>query len=83
MKYRFTIMDAALAEFRRCTKREQMLMEDWFQRIAEFPDSMADFETHDAHGRLLQVALRGEWLVTYYIDAPVWLVHILEIERAD
>lgn len=80
MKRRWSVSDEVLAVFHRCTARERQRLFDLFARLAEFPDSFADYNDHGSAARLYSVAHSAPWIITYWVD-PDWpVVRIVELE---
>jgi hypothetical protein len=63
------------AEIRRLLGRLDEVKAEPFRR--------GDFEQRDASGRINEVVLLGNWLVTYWSDHAVTHIHVVDLERAE
>lgn len=82
MKYRYALDEEVAAVLHRCSRREREQLFDRFAEIARYPDDAADFELRGRDGRMYSVALRGNWVITYWLDFPVREVRFVGLEKA-
>jgi hypothetical protein len=52
-------------------------------QVATDPFRAGDMRQQDAAGRMHEIALLGEWLVTYWADHAVREIRIVALERPD
>jgi hypothetical protein len=53
------------------------------EELKATPLRRGDFQQRDSTGRIHEVALLGEWLVTYWIDHAVAEIRVVGLERAE
>jgi hypothetical protein len=53
------------------------------EQVAADPFRAGDLQQRDPAGRVHEVALLGEWLVTYWPDHAVREIRVVALERAD
>ena len=56
---------------------------DFIRSLREHPDTRGDFSDKDASLRERQVKIVGDYAITYWLDAPVWIVMIVDVRLAD
>lgn len=59
------------------------MVEDFFQRLVRQPSLPGDFEAPADDGRVHQVKIVGDWLVSYWPDHAVREVRLSAIERIE
>lgn len=59
---------------------ERRMIEDFLLRVAHHPSLAGDFEAPAEDGRIHQVKILGEWMVSYWVDDAVREVRITSIE---
>ncbi len=47
------------------------------------PFRKGDFQQSDTTGRVNEVVLLGDWLVTYWSDHAVAQIHVVNLERVE
>ncbi len=47
------------------------------------PFRQGDFQQQDGSGRVNEVSLLGDWLVTFWSDHAVAQIHVVDLERAE
>ncbi len=61
--------------------RDRRKLLAWFDELATHPFLPADYEENTPSGRRVSVALREQWLITYWPDHAIQRVWIVEIVR--
>lgn len=56
---------------------------DFVRRLADDPDQSGDFTDRDSTQRRRQIKIIGDHAITYWHDAPVNIVMIVDIRHAD
>jgi mRNA-degrading endonuclease RelE of RelBE toxin-antitoxin system len=56
---------------------------DFVRSLRDRPDAPGDFTDNDASQRVRQVKIIGDYAVTYWVDAPVKAVMVVDVARAD
>ncbi len=56
---------------------------EFVHSLAQAPDTPGDFTDKDETLRTRQVKIVGQYAVTYWVDAPVRAVMVVDIRRAD
>ena len=54
-----------------------------FDEVKRDPFRQGDYRQRDPAGRVNEVVLLGEWLVTYWVDHAVQEIRVVALERAD
>ncbi len=61
--------------------RQRLL--DVLDQVKTTPFRPGDYRQRDATGRVNEVVLIGQWLVTFWSDHAVGEIRVVELERAD
>ena len=56
---------------------------EFIYSIREHPDTPGDFTDKDASLRERQIKIVGDYAITYWLDAPVRIVMVVEVQPAD
>lgn len=56
---------------------------DFIHRLANDPDLPGDFTDRDDSQRTRQIKIIGDHAITYWYDAPVKIVMVVDIRHAD
>jgi len=56
---------------------------DFVRSLRERPDTPGDFTNKDASLRVRQVKIIGDFAITYWVDAPVKTVMVIDMRLAD
>ena len=56
---------------------------DFIRSLREHPDTRGDFTDKDASLRERQIKIVGDYAVTYWLDAPVKIVMVVDVRLAD
>jgi len=56
---------------------------DFIRSLREHPDTRGDFTDKDASLRERQIKIVGDCAVTFWLDAPVRIVMVVDIRPAD
>jgi len=62
---------------------ERRRIMDFIRSLRENPDTPGDFADRDNSLRTREVKIIGDYAVTYWVDAPVKRVMIVDVRRAD
>ncbi|MGH8017675.1 MAG: hypothetical protein ACREIA_05190 [Opitutaceae bacterium] len=77
--YDYTLNSRCVAVVLKAGKRAHIL-ETLFSRLAAAPFTLGDYRETDASGRVVEVLLHEEWLVTFWTDHAVKMVNIVDVE---
>ena len=56
---------------------------DFIYSLREHPDTPVDFTDKDASLRERQIKIVGDFAVTYWLDGPVRVVMVVDVQPAD
>ncbi len=56
---------------------------DFIYHLRQHPDTPGDFTDRDALLRDRQIKIVGDYAVTYWLDAPVRIVMVVDVRLAD
>ena len=56
---------------------------DFIYRLREHPDTRGDFTDKDASLRERQIKIVGDYAITFWLDAPVRIVMVVDVSPAD
>lgn len=56
---------------------------DFIYSLREHPNTHGDYTDKDASLRERQIKIVGDYAITYWLDAPVWIVMVVDIRPAD
>lgn len=56
---------------------------DFIYSLREHPETAGDFTDTDASLRVRQIKIIGEYAVTYWLDSPVRIVMVVDVQPAD
>ena len=56
---------------------------DFVRSLHENPDTQGDFTDKDVSLRERQIKIVGDYAVTFWLDAPVKIVMVVDVRRAD
>jgi hypothetical protein len=62
---------------------QRRLILDFIYSLREHPDTRGDFTDRDASQRERQIKIVGDYAITYWLDAPVWIVMVVDVRPAD
>jgi len=83
MDYRLLISIEVIEFMERLPSRTRKALRNVIAVIGRNPLTRSDAEDYDETGRLLQIAIAGDYALTYWIDAADRHVKILDIHAAD
>lgn len=69
--------------FAQLSRPQQRQVGRVFDELKRDPFHQGDYRQRDPAGRVHEVALLGEWLVTYWPDHAVREIRVVALERAD
>ena len=79
--YDYSIDRVAVATLSAGSAREQRMLLDAFDRLAQNPTIRGDYSFSDEVGRINEVLDPGDFVVTFWSDHAVRKVRILILER--
>jgi mRNA-degrading endonuclease RelE of RelBE toxin-antitoxin system len=82
-EYRLLIAIEVVEFLERLPRRNRQVIRNAIKRIGEDPRRWSDAEDRDETGRRLEIAIVGEYALTYWIDSVDMHVKILDIHGAD
>lgn len=56
---------------------------EFIRSLREYPDTRGDYTDKDATLRERQVKIVGDYAVTYWLDAPVRVIMVVDVRLAD
>lgn len=56
---------------------------DFIRSLRERPETTGDFTDKDSSLRVRQIKIVGDFAITYWLDAPVRIVMVVDVRRAD
>jgi hypothetical protein len=77
----FVVDDSVLELFTECSKREREELLRIFKSLADSPYQDGEWRQKTKSGRELQVKRFGKWLVTFWLDAPVLEMRIVDVKK--
>lgn len=81
--YRLVLDENAAMTLVTASRAEQHKVGGLLDRMKSTPFRAGDFQQRDANGRLHEVLLQDDWLVTYWCDHAVREIRIVELERVE
>jgi len=80
-RYFFVVDDSVLELFTERSKREREELLRIFKSLADSPYQTGEWWQKTKSGRELQVKRFGKWLVTFWLDAPVLEMRIVDVKK--
>jgi hypothetical protein len=80
-RYVFVVDDTVLELFTERSKREREELLRIFKSLADSPYQTGEWRQKTKSGRELQVKRFGKWLVTFWLDAPVLEMRIVDLKK--
>jgi hypothetical protein len=77
----FVLDDSVLELFTERSKREREELLRIFRSLADSPYQTGEWRQKTKTGRELQVKRFGKWLVTFWLDAPVLELRIVDVKK--
>jgi hypothetical protein len=77
----FVVDDSVLELFTERSKREREELLRIFRSLADSPYQTGEWRQKTKSGRELQVKRFGKWLVTFWLDAPVLELRIVDVKK--
>lgn len=77
----FVVDDSVLELFTERSKRERQELLRVFKSLADSPYQTGEWRQKTKCGRELQVKRFGKWLVTFWLDAPVLELRIVDVKK--
>jgi hypothetical protein len=56
---------------------------DFIASLRERPDTRGDFSDKDASLRVREIKIIGDYAITFWLDAPVRIIMVVDVRRAD
>jgi len=63
------------------TQRRKIM--EFIRHLREHPDACGDFTDKDASLRERQIKIIGDYAITFWLDAPVHIVMVVDVRPAD
>lgn len=60
-------------------RRKQQRLIHWINHIAQRPSLISDYQATDDAGRTLENIRLEHFIITYWIDGPVWELRVLDV----
>jgi hypothetical protein len=79
--YTFVVDDSVLELFTGRSKRESDELLRIFKSLADSPCQAGGWRQKTKSGRELQVKRFGKWLVTFWLDAPVLEMRVVDVKK--
>jgi hypothetical protein len=80
-QYTFVVDDSVLELFISRGKREREELLRIFKSLADAPYQTGEWRQKTKSGRELHVKRFGKWLVTFWLDAPVLEIRIVDVKK--
>ena len=81
--YSYALGDEAVHTFTSLPARQREKLLRAFDRLARQPHQQGDYREAGASGRIYEVTLSGDLLLTWWVDHAVKEVRIVRIERVE
>lgn len=83
MQYRLLISIEVIEFMERLPSRTRRMLRNAIAVIGEDPLGRSDAEDYDEIGRLLQIAIVGDYALTYWVDQADRHIKILDVHATD
>ena len=80
-KHTFVVDDAVMAFFHERNRRERDELLRIFKNLSDDPNQSGEWRQRAKSGREMKVKRFGKWLVTFWLDAPVLELRIVDVRR--
>jgi hypothetical protein len=80
-QHAFVVDDSVIGVFSECSKRERDQLLRFFKSLADNPYQKGEWKQKAKSGREFEVKRFGKWLVTFWLDAPVLEVRIVDVKK--
>lgn len=77
------LSEPAAMAFALASRSDQHRLAAIFDGVKAAPFRRGDFQERDAQGRINEVLVIGNWLVTYWSDHAVRELRVVRVERVD
>jgi len=77
----FVVDDSVLEFFAACRKPEREELLRIFRFLAASPSQRGDWVQKTQSGREIQVRRCGRWLVSFWLDAPVMELRVVDVKK--
>lgn len=81
--YALVLSEAAAITFATAPRSEQRKLVVILDAVKVAPSRRGDLQERDAQGRVNEVLVVGDWLVTYWPDHAVRELRVMRLERVD
>jgi hypothetical protein len=81
--YELVLTEAAAMVFAAARTADQRRLVWMLEALKIAPFRPGDFQERDAHGRVNEVRLTGDWLITYWADHATRELRIMRLERVE
>jgi hypothetical protein len=80
-EHAFVVDDSVVEFFAACRKQEREELLRVFRSLAASPYQSGDWIQHAQSGRDIQVKRFGRWLVSFWLDAPVLELRVVDVKK--
>jgi hypothetical protein len=81
--YQLVLAEAAAMMLATASRAEQRKLATILDRLKGTPFRRGDFQERDADGRINEVSVEDEWLITFWSDHRVHELRIVRLERVE
>lgn len=81
--YELVLTEGAAMALANVSRREQRKLGGILDGLKTMPFRRGDFQEWDAHGRINEVIVEDEWLVTYWPDHAAHELRVVRLERVE
>lgn len=78
--YALVLNQGAAMRLVSASRREQRILADSMEALNVDPFCVGDFQESDTQGRINEVALAGDWLITYWSDHAAREIRVIKLE---
>ena len=82
-EWKFSLHSEALKVFLSTTRTEQGRLLAFFEKLAQSPETVADFTERDDSQRVILARVVGKHAVYWWLDSPVNEIKIVHLRPAD
>ena len=77
------LISIGVLQLARPARREREQLLTFLESLAEFPNTLGDYQEQDEVDRPVQIKIVGDYALTYWADHAVKEVKVTRIEKAD
>jgi mRNA-degrading endonuclease RelE of RelBE toxin-antitoxin system len=83
MRYELLLSMVVVTFLERLPAKPRRILRDLIERIREDPLGTSEAKEYDRNGRLMHIALAGEYALIYWVDDADRHVKVMEVHAAD